>query len=138
MPKFVKYLLYVMLATAFVLGVVFYFNLDNENMVNVLLYYGYALFALAVFSAVVLPLFNIGSNPKALKKIFTNLAIVIVVCCLSYVLASGDALTVSIKPEPSSSTLKLTDAGLILTYIVFAFSLIAIVFGGIINLIRNR
>ncbi len=86
-----------MLATAFVLGVVFYFNLDNENMVNVLLYYGYALFALAVFSAVVLPLFNIGSNPKALKKIFTNLAIVIVVCCLSYVLASGDALTVSIK-----------------------------------------
>ena len=51
MPKFVKYLSYVMLATAFVLGVVFYFNLDNGNMVEALLYYAYALFAFAFATA---------------------------------------------------------------------------------------
>ncbi len=136
MPKFIKYLSYILIALSFVLGVAFYINQDA--MTEVLITYGYVLLALAAVSAIVLPLLRLLSNPKGLKSILVKLVIVVVICGLSYALASTDPVKVLIEPAPTAETLKLTDAGLIMTYFLAFASIAAIVFGGIINLVRNR
>lgn len=138
MAKFVKYLSYALLAITAVLGVLFYATSNTEGMTEIMLYYCYILFFAAIALALILPLINLLNNPKGFKKIMTNLGAIIVVFGLSYILASGDALQVAVNPAPSEFTLKLTDAGLIATYILSVISIVAIVLGGIMNLVKNR
>ncbi len=137
MSKFVNYISYILLGLAVVITVLFFIN--QQNMLDTFLGYGYVLLGIAALLAVGLPLLGMFSNPKGFKKILINLAIVVVVVGLSYALASGDPLAnTNINPEPSASTLKITDTGLLITYILFGVAIISILAGSLINMVRNR
>jgi len=137
MSKLIKYLSYILLGLGALLTVLFFFN--SGGMIDTYLAYGYILFGVAVTLAIVLPLLSVINNPKSLKKILLSLVVVVVVVGLAYMLASGNPLTnVSIEPEPSASTLKITDTGLIITYFLFGASVLAIVAGALVNMVKNR
>jgi Ca2+/Na+ antiporter len=137
MSKFVKYISYLLIGIAAVITVAFFLN--KEAMQDTFLFYGYILFGIAVLAAIVMPLFNMLDNPKSFKKILINLLIVVVVVGVAYLLASGDPLqNTNITPEPTANTLKITDTGLILVYILFAISVTAIVAGSVVNMVKNR
>ncbi len=141
MPKFLKILSYFLLITSFILGVIFYAvptDLKENLMTNVLLYFAYILFFATILAAVVLPLMNLLDNPKGLKKGLLSIVVVVVVFGLAFLMSSGKPLDAVVNPAPSVLTLKITDTGLIVTYILAAVSIIAIVGGGIINMVRNR
>ncbi|EKD30946.1 MAG: hypothetical protein ACD_77C00440G0003 [uncultured bacterium] len=136
MSKIVKYLLYILLAVSVVFIIAFFINQDAA--LDAFLYYTYALVGIAIIAAIGLPLIHMISNPKGLKKMMISLGLVVAFVALAYMLSSSEPLAVKINMEPSAQTLKLTDTGLILTYILAAVAFISILSGGIIKLVKNR
>ncbi len=136
MSKFIKYLSYILFGLTAIITVLFF--LDDKGMLDTFLGYAYILLGFAILSAVGLPLINMLKNPKGLKSMLKNLLVIVVVVVLAYLLASGDPLKTTLETEPTASTLKLTDTGLIITYFLFAASVIAIVGGGLVNLLKKR
>lgn len=136
MSNFTKYILYVLFAVSLVFIISFFVN--QEATLDAFLYYTYALVGIAILATLILPLLNLKSNPKGLKRILMTLVLTVVFVGLSYVLASSDPLAVKINVEASDNTLKLTDAGLILTYILSVGAFIAILSGSVIKMVRNR
>jgi len=136
MTKFSKYLLYVLMAVSLVFIIGFFVNQDS--MLDSLLYYTYALIGIAVLAALILPLINLLGNPKGLKKMLMSLILVVVFVGIAYLLSSGEPLQVKTNIEASESVLRMTDAGLILVYIMSAVAFIAILSGGLVRLVRNR
>ena len=136
MSKFTKYLLYILFAVSLVFIIGFFVNQDA--MLDSFLYYTYALVAIALVAAFILPMIKLFSNPKGLKKMLLFLLIAVVLIGVSYALASSEPLVVKINIEASQNALKLTDAGLILTYILSAFAFLAILLGGVVKMVRNR
>ena len=136
MSKFTKYLLYILFAVSLVFIIGFFVNQDA--MLDSFLYYTYVLVGVALLAAIILPMINLLSNPKGLKKMLLFLLIAVVLIGVSYALASSEPLVVKINIEASENALKLTDAGLILTYILSAFAFLAILLGGVVKMVRNR
>ena len=136
MSKFIKYLSYILLGLAVVITIVFFIN--KEGMLDTFLGYAYLLFGVAIVLALGLPLLQMVGNPKSFKKVLYNLIIVVVVVGLAYLLASGDPLATTLPEEPSAATLKITDTGLIITYLLFFVSITAIVAGALVNMVKNR
>lgn len=136
MSKFTKYLLYILFAVSLVFIIGFFVNQDA--MLDSFLYYTYALVAIALVAAFILPMIKLFSNPKGLKKMLLFLLIAVVLIGVSYALASSEPLVVKTNIEASENALRLTDAGLILTYILSAFAFLAILLGGVVKMVRNR
>ena len=135
MSKFTKYLLYILFAVSLVFIIGFFVNQDA--MLDSFLYYTYILVGIALVAAFVLPMLKLFSNPKGLKKMLLFLLLAVVLVGVSYALASSDPLVVKINVEATENTLKLTDAGLILTYILSVFAFLAILLGGVVKMVRN-
>ena len=114
------------------------FFVNQDSMLDSLLYYTYALIGIAVLAALILPLINLLGNPKGLKKMLMSLILVVVFVGIAYLLSSGEPLQVKTNIEASESVLRMTDAGLILVYIMSAVAFIAILSGGLVRLVRNR
>ncbi|HBG25097.1 MAG: hypothetical protein A2X17_02560 [Bacteroidetes bacterium GWF2_41_61] len=136
MSKFIKYLSYILLGLAVVITIAFFTNKDG--MIDTFLGYAYILFGVAIVLALGLPLMQMVGNPKSIKKVIYSLVLVVVVVGFSYMIASGDPLTTTLENEPTAATLKITDTGLIITYLLFFVSISAIVAGGVINMVKNR
>lgn len=151
--KFTKVLLFVLLALCAVALIVFYvqnstgfFALSNiaavmatnTSMLDAMMLWAYLLVFVTVFLLLVFTVVGMVKNPKSLKKSGITVALAVVLIVVSYFLASGDPVDVNIAVPPSASTLKWTDTGLVLTYILFAVSVIALIFGGVRKLIQNR
>ena len=105
---------------------------------DVFLIWTYILFGITALLAIVLPIIGIVQNPKNVKKMIINIGVIIGVLIISYLLSTSDALPVSASVNPSATTWKLTDAGLIATYVLLGVSFVAIIAGGILGAIRNR
>ena len=107
--------------------------------VNVLLGWTYVMIGLAVFCWVVLGLIlSIKNNPKSLAKIGAALAVAVVLCLISYLIAPGSEPMAYTGEPVDKATLKLTDAILTLTYIVGAASIVAIIVGEIKMSMTNK
>lgn len=136
--KYIKYLLYVLMAVSVVVMLLFYTGEQTENSgtVALLLNWSFVLMLGCLAGAVCLPLFF--STGKGLAGSLIKIGIVVALCVVSYLFASGNPVQTTTAVEASESTLKLTDAGLIMTSILFVLAVIAILSGSVINTIRNR
>ncbi|MFA5849619.1 MAG: hypothetical protein WC833_07030 [Bacteroidales bacterium] len=136
MSKLLKYLLYILFAISIVFIIGFFVNQDA--MLDSLLYYTYVLVGISFLAIIILPMINLIKNPKGLKKMLMTLVVAVVFVGVAYLLSSGEPLMVKINVEASENVLKLTDTGLILTYILAAGAFLAIISGGIVRIARNR
>ena len=110
----------------------------TDGNVEVLLYWTYAMIALAIFSVVVLGLIvSAVNNPKSLVKVGILLAGTCVLVLIAYFLAQG-APAFGREGLDTASTLKLTDTVLNLTYIIGAGAILAIIVGEIRMAIVNK
>lgn len=134
--KIFSAVLFVLIA---VLAVLFYSNPASEGMVEVILYFAYILLALGAVLAIALPMPKLLEYPKKLKKMLFTVLLVIAVCVVGYLLASGAPIEgLNMETPPSEQTLKLTDTALIITYLMLAASIIVILGGGLKTIIQNK
>ena len=116
------------------------FDKNEGQPVDVLLYWAYVMIAIAVISVVLIGVvISVKNNPKSLVKLGIGLVAVVALCAIAYVLAAGKpAVGLTTMEMPSASTLKLTDAILILTAITGVGAIAAIVIGEIRLAIANK
>ncbi len=152
MSKFAKILLYTLLGLCALVVILFYvqnssgvFGLDNLkwvmsnlSMVDGLIWCTYLLSFVSILLVIIMSIYTMAINPKSIKKAGITLLIALVVIGISYLFASGNEVTVNVTTPPSKATFKLTDTGLLITYILAAVSVLALIFGGIRKIIQNR
>ena len=110
---------------------------SNEGPVNLLLRYSYFLLIAAVVILLLLAIIQTAkNNPKGLIKALCVIVGVAALVAIAYALASSDPI-VSLKAQPSESTLKLTDTVMKLTYILGGAAIVSIIFGVIRNAINK-
>ena len=107
-------------------------------MLDIVLFWAYALVIAAIVLVVVLSIINMAGNKKSLKRTGFLLLIAVVLIGLSYLLASGDPIAVNMDVQPTHATLKMTDTLLNLSYALVVIALLALVWGSVRNLIKNR
>lgn len=136
MSKFAKYILFLLFGLGVLLTILFFINQDG--MLDTYLFYAYLLFGVGAVLAIVLPLISMAQNPKALKKVLFGILLAAGLVVVSYLLASGDAVSVNLAEEPTAFTYKITDTGLILTYILLGVAFFSIIAGSVMNMVKNR
>ncbi len=133
--KYTKFISILLLIVSAVLAVVFYASDGSEAMVTTIINWALVLSAVALAGAVVMPLFF--SNGKGKKGVLVKVGFVAVLCVISILLASGDPVEGS-RIEATEAAWKYTDAGLILTGLLFLVAVLSIVFGSVISNLRNK
>ena len=104
-------------------------------MVTTIINWALALSAVALVGALLMPLFF--SNGKGKKGMLVKIGFVAVLCVISYFLSSGEAVEGS-RVVATESAWKYTDAGLILTILLFVVAVVGIVLGPVISSVRNK
>ena len=104
-------------------------------MVTTIINWALVLSCVAVLGAVVMPV--CFGNGKGKKGMLVKVGFVAVLCVVSYLFATGDPVVGS-RVEATESAWKYTDAGLILTGLLFAVAVLSIVFGSVISNVRNK
>ena len=126
------------LATTGMLDIVLFWAYALVIAAIVLVVVAYALVIAAIVLVVVLSIINMAGNKKSLKKTGILLLIAVVLIGVSYLLASGDPIAVNMEVQPTHATLKMTDTLLNLSYALVVIALLALVWGSVRNLIKNR
>lgn len=133
--KYTKYLSVLLLVVSAVLAVVFYYSGGSEGMVTTIINWALALSGVAVLGAIVMPVFF--SNGKGKKGMLIKVGFIAVLCVVSYLFATGEPVEGS-RIEAAETAWKYTDAGLILTGLLFAVAVLSILFGSVISNVRNK
>lgn len=136
MSKFSKLILYVLFGISIVIGVIFFFNTSSESMVSLILNWSYVLFFICIIVTLIMPM--IYGAGKSKKGALVKVGIVLVVCVISYLLASGNPVDANVAVEPSKGTLKWVDTGLILSCILLVCAFLSIFSGAFMNLFRKN
>lgn len=121
---------FVIVLVAIVLAVLAIFSVDAG------LYTAYALLAVAVVAAIVLPLMHAGNSPGALKKGLIFIAGMVVVFIISYALAGSELTADQVAKGITSTTSKLVGAGLIMFYLAAIIAVIGLIYSEIDKAIK--
>jgi hypothetical protein len=92
------------------------------------LYASYALLAVAIGSAVVLPMLSSFKSPGELKKPLMALAGMVVLFVISYALAGSEVTTVQAAKGVTENTSKLVGAGLTMFYLISAVAVLGLIY----------
>ena len=140
--KIVKYISWALLIIGAVIGVIGFiigFGTNDAVAVDMLLYRGYAMAAVAVAAIVVLGIYASAIvDPKKLLKSAGILVAALAIIVVAYLVAPG-ADPVGYNGLPQSKTvLKLTDTILILTYVFCGATILSVIVGAIVSGARNK
>lgn len=136
--KILMLVLIIISVAVLVAGSVIGFESKGGAPVDWLLYWGYAMIALALISVIVVgAIISFGNNPKSIVKAGIILLAIAAICFVVYLISSGSP-ALGLLEQPDHATLKLTDTILNLTYITGACAIFSIVVGEIIASVRNR
>ena len=114
------------------------FEANDGQAVNVLLYWGYAMIALALVAVIVFgALIGFKNDPKSIVKLLIGLVLIAAVCFVVYLISPGKP-AMGMLDQPAQGVLRLTDTVLNLTYIAGAAAIVAIIFGEVFSSIRNK
>jgi hypothetical protein len=113
------------------------------SWINYNLIWVYILGIIGAGIAVFFGLYHTVTSKQAAKSGLISLAFMGIVAVVAYVLASPDipqfiGIDKFIADGLTQSTIKLVDAGLIATYILFGIAVISIVLGPVIRLVYNK
>ncbi len=133
--KYTKFLSILLLVVSAVLAVVFYSSGYSDTMVTTIINWSIVLSCVATLGAVLLPLFF--GNGKGSKGTVIKVGFIAVLCVISYFFATGDAVEGS-RVQATESAWKYTDAGLILTGLLFVIAVLSILFGSLMSNLRNK
>ncbi|HPE75054.1 MAG TPA: hypothetical protein PLC80_03150 [Draconibacterium sp.] len=113
------------------------------SWINANLIWVYILGIIGAGIAVFFALFHTLTNKQAAKSGLISLLFMGTVAIIAYVLASPEiprfiGVDKFIAEGLTSSTIKLVDAGLIATYILFGIAVLSIILGPVIRLVYNK
>ena len=137
--KLIKYTGWLLGGISLIVLIVFLFDTKSLDMVGMYLSWSYILLGIAALAAIGLPLIYMLQNPKMLKKTLLSVGILVAVGVIAYLLASSTMPYMpTMETQPTPTAVKWTDTGLIAMYFFLIGAVLAILAGGLVNMIRNR
>ncbi|HRJ28201.1 MAG TPA: hypothetical protein PLV21_15860 [Cyclobacteriaceae bacterium] len=121
---------FILIAVAVVLVVLAVISVDAG------LYTSYALLAVAVISAIVLPLINVLQSPGDLKKALFSIIGIVVLFGISYALAGSEVSADQAAKGVTANVSKLVGAGLIMFYLTSAIAVLGLIYSEINKAIK--
>lgn len=132
--KLVQWLLYGLMAVSALLTILFYISPSNPDII---LYWGYILFIVAVAVLLGISLLGILKNPKGSVKVLIILAAMIVIGLIAYSVSKNTITPVMMeKYKVTASTVKWVGAGLILTYLMMAAAVGVFIYTAIVKFFK--
>ena len=128
-----KIIMYVLIGISVVFSALFFMESIDESL---FLNWSYILLGIATVAAIVFPIINIVQNPKKAKMVIAGIVGLAVVLGISYAMASGQEIKLGEDNIISASTVKMVDAGLIMTYILGGLSVAAAIFDGVSKMFK--
>ena len=117
LSKIVQWFLYLLLGLSAVMGILFFTNTGGN--VNLILFWGYFMFFLAIATLLLITGLNIMRNPKGSVKILIAVALMAVVFFISYSLSSNSFSPSQLeKMKITESTVRFVGAGLLILYVL--------------------
>ena len=107
--------------------------------IDLMLYWSYALIAIAILAIVVIGIIVTAKNGvKGLIRLAAVVVGAVAIVAIAYLVAPGkEAVGLVSAVPPTASTLKLTDTVLILTYAACACAVVTIIYSAISNSVRK-
>lgn len=121
---------FILIAVAIVLVVLAIFSVDAG------LYTSYALMAIALIAAIVLPLINVLQSPGDLKKSLFAIVGMVVLFGVSYALAGSEVSADHAAKGITANVSKLVGAGLIMFYLIMAIAVLGLIYSEINKAIK--
>jgi hypothetical protein len=109
---------------------------ESSSLIDIVLYLGYFLVAVAVVAAIVLPLIKSFDNPKSLAAMGAGLLGLAVIFIIAYLLSDSTVLPSYAKFDITEQGSKLIGASLIMMYLLVGISIIAIAFNEISKIFK--
>jgi hypothetical protein len=137
--------LYVLLAVSVVFTLIFYMGnkvpgtegtaFEEPKITDNMIIWAYILVAIAAVAAIIFPVITLIKNPSHAKNILIIILVTAVLVGVSYLMASSESISF-LKVEATTSTLKLVDTGLTISYILVAIAFVGILFYEIASIFR--
>ena len=132
--KIVSWVMYVLLILSALFGVLFYLNKLSSGF---LIQWGIILVIVSVIIAILSPIVNFISNPGNIVKILVAIVGILIVGFISYSIAGNNFSQYKLEIlGVTAKVSKLVGAGLIFTYIIAGFSLLAILYSSVMKFIK--
>lgn len=133
MNKIIKWITWALMIVGVVLTILVFAQSGSDLSVNLLLYWAYAMVALAIASIVYGIVRDSIVNPKNIKKIGIVIVGAVVLVGLAYVFAPGTPAVGYVGAPVSDGALKLTDTVLNLTYFSVAAAILAVIAAAVMD-----
>lgn len=127
--KYISLITYVLGGISVLLVGLFMFNTSSDLLLDILMWWSYALVGIAVLVTLILPLINTIQNPKNAMRSVIGIAGVAVIVGIAFLFSSGETITTAVTVYDNELVLKLSDTGLYTTYVAFAAAIISVVAG---------
>ena len=132
--KILQFFLYALLGISALFGILFYTNVVSDDLI---LYWGYILVAFTAIITIVAPIVYIFFNLKSAIKFLITLGAILVLIVISYALAGNEFSPFQLeKMKATAETSRMVGAGLILTYILGALTLLSIIYASISRIFK--
>ena len=128
-----KIIMYVLLGISVLFSILFFTDVIDEGMFLNLAYF---LLGIAAVASVVFPILNIIQNPKKAKMVIAGVVGLAVIFGISYAMASGQEVKLGEDNIIPADTVKMVDAGLVMTYILGALSVAVAIFDGVSKMFK--
>ncbi len=128
-----KIIMYALLGISVLFTLLFFIGSIDEGM---FLMWSYVLLGIAAVAAIVFPILNIVQNPKKAKMVIAGVVGLLIIFGISYALSEGHEIKVGEDNIVSADTVKLSDAGLIMTYILGGLSVLAAIYDGVSKMFK--
>ena len=142
--RFISIFLYVLFAIALVFAIFFYFGkvvpgtkgtqFEEPVITDKFLILAYIYFGIAAILAIVFPLEYIITHPKKVKNVLLSILIFVVVLVIGYLMGSGQQLDAN--SDISTTTMRLVDSGLKITYIFLGVAFLGVIFSEVSSIFR--
>ena len=99
-----------------------------DNLINIGIILTYVMIGAATLTTILFGLKKMLSNTKNAKKTLYTIGGLIIVCIISYIIASGDVLSSYEKYDISSAQAKNVGMGLVMFYILAAAAIASVLF----------
>ena len=137
MNKIIKWITWALMIVGVILTILVFAQNGSDLSVNLLLYWAYAMVALAIASIVYGIVRDSIVNPKNVKKIGIVLVGAVVLVGLAYVFAPGTPAVGYVGAPVSDGALKLTDTVLNLTYFSVAAAILAVIAAAVMDSVKK-
>ncbi len=129
-----KWILYLLLALVSIFGLLFYTNiLSVDSFIDL----SKLLLIISVAIMVISPIYGFIIHPKNMVKLLISLALFVVVIIVGYSLAVNEFSDLRLEElKTTAETSKLVGMGLIVTYIAFALTILAVIYASIIKVFK--